>query len=289
MRWPLRLLVVSALLGGCERAGFAAANLPAQFGHATAARDIAYGREPWQKLDIYKPKASSKDNTARDVVVFLYGGRWTKGARADYRFVANAFAQKGFITVIPDYAKYPQVRFPAFVEDAAKALAWVHDNIAGHSGNHRRIHVVGHSAGAHIGALLAADKSYLAAEKKTPSQVIASFAGLAGPYAFTPDEPDLIDMFGPPARFPAMQVPTFIDGREPPMLLLWGAEDVTVKRFNLDKLQASIEAKRGRVRSFVYPGGNHINIAAALSWINPGGLPVLDDITQFFSASGAGR
>ncbi len=287
MSSPLRLLLLSALLSGCESAGFAVVNLPSYAGGATVARNIAYGPEPWQKLDVYTPKTPGK--TPPDTIVFFYGGRWTKGARADYRFVGEAFAKKGFITVIPDYAKYPQVRFPAFVEDGAKALAWVHDHIVEYQGDPRRVHVAGHSAGAHIGALLAADQRYLAALNKTPGQVIASFAGLAGPYAFTPDEPDLIDMFGPSARYPAMQVPTFIDGSEPPMLLAWGADDKIVRRFNLDKLQAGIEAKRGRVRSIVYPGGNHINIVAALSWINPGSLPVLDDLAKFFNDVGADR
>ena len=280
---PVLLLPVLALLAGCQQAGFAVANLPTQFGRASVARDIAYGAEPWQKLDIYQPASSGPD--ARDTIVFFYGGRWTSGSRDDYRFVGEAFAKKGFTTVIPDYAKYPQVRFPVFVEDGAKALAWVHDHIAVYQGNPRRIHVAGHSAGAHIGALLAADKHYLSAFNKSPSQVIASFAGLADPYALTPDEPDLQDMFGPPTRYPAMQVTTFIDGREPPMLLVWGSGDNTVKRSNLDRLQTSIEAKGGQVRAIIYPNANHISILGALSWVNPGGLPVLDDLTHFFNVA----
>ena len=73
------------------------------------------------------------------------------------------------------------------------------------------------AAAAKARALLTVDPNYLAAVNKTPDAIIASFAGLAGPYAFTPDEPDLVDMFGPPWRYPAMQATTFITGREPPI------------------------------------------------------------------------
>ncbi|MBI5673070.1 MAG: alpha/beta hydrolase, partial [Nitrospirae bacterium] len=146
--------------------------------------DRVYGPEPSQKLDIYVP-ANPKDKQL-DVLVFFYGGRWTYGAKEDYRFVAATFVNKGFIVVIPDYRKYPQVRFPIFVEDGAKALAWVSNHIGEWHGNPARIHVVGHSAGAHIGALLAADPHYLADEGKDRSLAIHDFAGLAGPYAFTP-------------------------------------------------------------------------------------------------------
>src|SRR5262249_25592652 len=157
-----------------------------------------------------------------------------------YRFAGDAFARHGYIAVIPDYRKYPRVRFPAFVEDSAKALAWVYSHIADYGGDRDRIFVAGHSAGAHICAPLTADPHYLAHEGQDRSTVIRGFAGLAGPYAFTPSEPDLEDMFGPPERYPAMQVTTFIDGTQPPMLLLYGGSDTTVRRYNLDRLEARI-------------------------------------------------
>ncbi|MGH8336669.1 MAG: alpha/beta hydrolase [Gammaproteobacteria bacterium] len=280
MRRSLALLLILSLLPGCEKAGFAIANLPSAFANGGVTTGVAYGPQPWQKLDIYVPP--SPGNRQLDTIVFFYGGRWTTGSREDYRFVGQMFADKGFITVIPDYSKYPAVRFPAFVEDGARALAWVHDHISGYHGDPRKIHVAGHSAGAHIGALLSADPHYLAAYHKSTQEVIASFAGLAGPYDFVPDEPDLVDMFGPPVRFPKMQVPTFITGHEPPMLLLWGAEDTTVRRYNLDKLQSAIESKSGQVRTIIYPGTDHVNIVAALSWLNPARAPVADDMVRFF-------
>ena len=174
------------------------------------------------------------------------------------------------------------MRFPVFVEDGAKALAWAYDHIVEFHGNPARIHVVGHSAGAHIGALLTADPHYLADEGKSRSLVIHDFAGLVGPYAFTPDKPDLIDIFGPVSNYPNMQVPTFIDGTQPPMLLLYGAKDTAVKPVNLEKLEQRIKQRGDCVRSRIYLDVAHTNLVGALTWWNIKKVPVVDDITKFF-------
>ena len=267
---------------GCTQLAFMTANLPAHFSRTTVVHDRVYGPEPLQKLDIYRPDDTK--GPARDVIVFFYGGRWTNGAKEDYRFVGATLAEKGFIVVIPDYRKYPQVRFPVFVRDGAKALAWVSDHIAEWHGNPSRIHVLGHSAGAHISALLSADPQYLSDEGKDRSRTIYDFAGLAGPYAFTPDEPDLEDMFGPPQNYPRMQVTTFIDGTQPPMLLLYGKRDTAVKLANLEKLEARITQRGGCVRSRIYPDADHTALLRALTWWNIKSLPVVEDITKFFGS-----
>jgi acetyl esterase/lipase len=279
-----RILLLASLLlmSACTQAAFTAANLPTHLVEMAVEHDQAYGPDPSQKLDIYVP-ANSKDKQL-DIIVFFYGGRWTYGAKEDYRFVAATFVKEGFVVVIPDYRKYPQVRFPVFVEDGAKALAWISDHIVEWYGNPARIHVVGHSAGAHIGALLAADPHYLADEGKDRSLTIHDFSGLAGPYAFTPDEPDLEHMFGPASNYPSMQVPTFIDGTQPPMLLLYGDKDSAVKYANLQRLEQRIKQRGGCVRSRIYPDADHTDLIGALSWWNRQRVPVVEDITTFFGA-----
>lgn len=267
-------------MSACTQTAFVAANLPTHFDATVVVQDRAYGPDPAQKLDLYIPANNTKKPF--EVVVFFYGGRWTYGAKEDYRFVGSTFANRGFLAVIPDYRKYPQVRFPAFMEDGAKALSWVYDHIAELHGNPTRIHVMGHSAGAHIGALVTADLRYLADEGKDRSIVIHDFAGLAGPYAFTPDEPDLEDMFGPPQNYPNMQITTFIDGTQPPMLLLYGDADDAVKYANLEKLEQRIMQRGGCVRSQIYSGANHTDLVGALTWWNLKALPVVDDIIRFF-------
>src|ERR1700733_10098250 len=95
-------------------------------------RDIAYGPLPRQKLDVYTP---ARGATAAPVLVFFYGGSWNSGRRQDYAFAGRALASRGFVTVVPDYRLAPQVRFPAFIQDGAAAIAWVRDNAARFGGD----------------------------------------------------------------------------------------------------------------------------------------------------------
>ncbi len=269
----------SLLLIACTRVGLGVANLPNSFSDTDTIKDIAYGSQPWQKLDIYvPPHLSSKP---LPVVVFFYGGSWKEGSKNMYPFIGEAFARKGYITVIADYSKYPNVIFPTFVEDGAKAVAWTYHHIAEYNGDPEHLFIAGHSAGAHIGAMITADERYLQTEGLTLS-VINAFAGLSGPYDFVPYEEDYIDMFGPPENYPNMQVSTFIDGTEPPMLLLWGADDTIVGKSNMDKLMAKINAEQGAVESKVYDGINHVAMVSGFVWFLKNNAPILEDITNFF-------
>jgi len=275
----LASLSLFLLTPACSQIAFTTANLPTHFHDMVVVPGQAYGSEPLQTLDIYIP-AGAKDRQF-EVMVFFYGGRWTSGAKEDYRFIGAAFTDKDFVVVIPDYRKYPQIRFPVFVEDGAKALAWVFEHITAFHGNPERIHVVGHSAGAHIGALLAADARYLANEGKERTRVIHDFVGLAGPYAFVPDEPDLKEIFGPPTNYPSMRVTTFIDGTQPPMLLLQGNADTRVRLTNLEKLEQRITQQGGCVQTKIYRDVSHAGLLGALAWFYPRGIAIVDDIQKF--------
>lgn len=254
------------------------------FSRMRAFLDLAYGPAPWQRLDIYRPPG--RGLAKLPVLVFFHGGRWSFGSRDMYGFVGDAFARRGYVTVVPDYSKYPQVRFPAFVKDGAKALSFISERIADYGGDPGRIVISGHSAGAHIAALLTADRSYLAEEGKDRNAVIRGFAGLAGPYDFTPDAPDLEDIFGPPERYPLMRATTFIDGTEPPMLLLHGGADTVVKLENLKRLESRIRERGGMVKSIIYPRIGHMWIMGALSRVNFVGPWVREDMLAFFDKVG---
>lgn len=91
-------------------------------------------------------------------------------------------------------------------------------------------------------------------------------------------------MFGPASNYPSMQVPTFIDGTQPPMLLLYGNSDSAVKRANLEKVEQRIKQRGGCIRSVIYPEVDHSGLVGALSWWNLQSVPVLDDILTFFAS-----
>lgn len=270
------LLLVSGT--ACTTLGFKLLNARAD-GAPVTLTTHAYGALSEQALDIYNPDAAPA--SPRDVVVFLYGGKWETGRRGDYYFVATRLAREGYIVVIPDYRKYPEVRFPAFVEDAALALSWVHQHIAEYGGNPQAVHLSGHSAGAHIGALLVSDQHYLGAQGLSVAEAVKDFAGIAGPYHFTPEDEDLKDMFGPPERYPLMQATSFIEGDEPPMLLLHGEKDEDVGAINHEKLAARIRQKRGRVEVITYPTLDHIDVLSTFSKAGPNS-ELVNDMVRFF-------
>ncbi len=247
----------------------------------TIERDIAYGDLPRQKLDIYLPDTVDADTP---VVVFFYGGGWNSGSRDGYLFVGQSLATTGMIVVIPDYRLYPEVVFPAFVEDAAKAVAFTRARIARPDGSTPPLFLAGHSAGAQIAALLNLDAHYLR-DAGLPASAIAGMIGLSGPYDFLPLEEEIYRKTFPEAVRAASQPIAFVDGDEPPMLLLAGDADQTVRPANTTRLAAAIEAKGGSVETKIYPGIRHIDTLAALARATPWKKPdVRQQIIDFVQA-----
>jgi acetyl esterase/lipase len=263
---------------GCEKLSFSIANAPVFYTEKQIKRDIVYSLESSATMDIYYPDEYSKP---LPVILFIYGGNWQRGDKDSYAFVASNFTQRGFAVAIADYRKYPEVKFPAFVQDMADATVYLHRYATDLNLDQNRLFILGHSAGAHIGALVATDPFYMK-NAGGNRDWIKAFAGLAGPYAFIPEEKDLQDIFGPPERYDLMQVPTFIDGKQPKMLLLQGREDKVVGLFNLEKLEKAIRQKGGVVQTKIYPGLDHVGIVGALSWVYRNKANVADEVTEFF-------
>jgi acetyl esterase/lipase len=274
------LIVAPLSIAGCSSLGTlnAVNNLtPGDGGTDRVAVDIAFGSDPRQKLDVYTPAGTAK----APVVVFFYGGSWSSGRRQDYAFAARALAAQGFVVVVPDYRLVPQVKFPAFVEDGAAAIAWARAHVADHGGDPARIGVAGHSAGAYIALMLALDPQWLA--KAGAPGAIKAAVGLAGPYDFLPFVPggaaDLA--LGGPGDLTPTQPIGFARADAPPVLLLNGAEDTTVLPRNATNLAAALTAKGAIAETRIYPDIGHIGILLAVSKPFRGKAPALADSAGF--------
>ncbi|HXG27428.1 MAG TPA: alpha/beta hydrolase, partial [Nevskiales bacterium] len=183
-----------------------------------------------------------------------------------------------------DYRLYPEVRFPAFVEDGAQAVRWARAHARQYGGDPQKLFVMGHSAGAHIAALLALDPRYLQAVGGERGW-LSGMIGLAGAYDFLPlTDDDLKDIFGPPERYPLSQPINHVDGHNPPLLLLHGRTDTTVRLKNTVNLAARIRARGGPVQTVIYPVMGHVRMIASLAPPLRQVSRVLDDIAGFIDA-----
>ncbi len=274
-------LVATLALTGCSPLDVLNATAPVS--STLAESGIAYGAQERQQLDVYRPAATPAGGAP--VVLFFYGGRWSDGDRADYAFVGAALAEAGMVVVVADYRLYPQVRFPAFVEDGARAFAWTHEHIERFGGDPASIYLMGHSAGAHIASLLALDRRWLR-DGRQPAGMI----GLAGPYDFLPIEAtDLRAIFGPPERFPESQPIEYVRGDAPPLYLLHGLDDDTVRPGNTRNLAQAIRARGGRVETRFYESAGHAAIIGAIAGVTDFLAPVRADIVDFIERTTAER
>ena len=293
MRISLGLTLAAAVVVAVVAvvAAVAAARSPTAVLNAVAAlhsRQLAiavpYGPLPRQSLDVYAPTRAAPAG-GHPVVVFFYGGSWNHGERADYRFVGEALAARGVLTLVADYRLYPEVRYPDFLSDCALALAFGLREAARLGGNPQRVFVMGHSAGAYNAAMLALEASRLAPTGFQP-QALAGWIGLAGPYDFLPmTNLEAQPVFFHPNYPPGTQPLTHASAQAPRSFLGAAAQDVLVNpQRNSVGLAQRLRALGVAVDLRLYPRVNHLTLIGAfagpLRWL----APVLDDVVGFIEA-----
>ena len=250
---------------------------------AREARNVAFGPEPHQRLDVYAPRRRQSEAPA-PVAVFFYGGSWDTGKRTDYGWVGQALASRGFVTILPDYGLYPQVRYPGFLEDGARAVRWARDHAAQFGGDPDRIVLVGHSAGAYNAAMIALDTRYLEEAGVDPKHIRA-LGGLSGPYDFLPlTDPIAQRTFGEAKDLAATQPVSFVTRDSPPAFLATGDADTMVFPKNTVKLAARYRAAGVQVEEQHYARIDHVSMVLALSRPLRGRAPVLQQMSDFLHA-----
>lgn len=272
------LALTTLVTTGCESALFAFANR----GVAPPEATVTYAPELDLALDIYRPQHGARgDSRNAPTVVFFYGGGWQRGERKQYQFVGRRLAQNGMLAIVADYRTYPEAGFPDFIDDAARAVAWSQKHASEYGGDPSRLFVAGHSAGAQIAALLGTDPRYLDRHGLQPS-ALAGVIGLSGPYDF-----DITGqyrkVFGAPSQWPQAQAINYVDGREPPFLLIHGADDRVVEARDSVQIAEKLEAKGVAATLLILPDAGHS--APLLGLYDPQRAPkVLPAVLEFIGA-----
>ena len=260
--------------------GFSAAdllNLWKPLGAWDHHEELSYGPAPRQKLDVYRPRHAR----GAPLLVFFYGGSWQNGSRDLYPFLGASLAAQGIVTVVPDYAVFPPARFPQFIEDGARAVAFAHRHARSWGADPERLVLMGHSAGAHIAAMLTFDPQWLAAVELDAHRDIAGFVGLAGPYDFLPIQSRILQRIFGGAERPETQPISFVTGQEPPALLIAAQRDTLVDPNNTARLAAKIRQNGGSVEERFYTRVNHYTLIGSFAPALRMLAPTLREVTDF--------
>jgi len=171
-----RVLTISlmlALAAGCATpvprdSGTTLTNVPYKSGGALTAYE-----QQRCVLDVYAPKNQPGFAT----LVWFHGGGLTMGSKdqvdrdVDTPAIARSLVRGGVAVVVPNYRLSPQAKFPAYVEDAAAAVAWTRAHIAELGGDAGRLFIGGHSAGGYLALLLGLDAHFLQDFSVAPTDI----------------------------------------------------------------------------------------------------------------------
>lgn len=249
------------------------------FPHVREAPDIVYGEHPAHRLDLYFPAGRAP----RQPLIFVHGGSWRSGHRSEYRFVGRALASLGHAVAVVGYRLYPQTCFPGFVHDLAQALVFLHAEHARLGWPDEPVYLCGHSAGAHMAALVGMEPAFLAPFGMQPP--VAGIIAVSAPYSFVPErDPSLFDVFGrrhdPGAWLPMCPLQCVGAGR-PPLLAVHGDADRVVLHAGAQRMVEHCHAAGQRADLMTLRGQGHFQPLFAFHPLMPGHAEVMEAINAF--------
>lgn len=223
-----------------------------------------FGEDSAQKLLVYT--SGSSDDALKPVLIFAHGGSWRSGDPEDYGFIARAFVPERFVVVLAGYRLGDDSIFPAIAQDTASVAAWTAENIAQYGGNPDAIYLSGHSAGAYNAVMTTLDRQWLAGEG-LGENAIKGVIGLSGPYDFFPFDSDSTKLtFGStPDAETVTQPITYVRGDAPPMLLMTGEKDTTVRPRNTRILAEKLTEAGASAETRFFAEMDHISILTAIA------------------------
>lgn len=253
-------------------------------------KNMVYGDQPLQDLDIYYPKPLAQAMQAQrsitetyPMVVFVHGGSWETGSKEDYAFVGQSLAQAGYVTAVINYRKAPEHVYPDYVEDTAQAIAWSYNNAASFHVDPQRFAVIGHSAGAFNMMAAISNEDFLAPYGVSPKD-ISAVIGIAGPYSYDFRKFSSVTAFSADATPDQVMPDRHIKGPQPPYLLLTAEKDTTVYDQNTIKMTKALKDYGAKVETGVIKGANHATsigaMAKPLRWLNDVRSQVLSYLDQ---------
>ncbi|KAI3730547.1 hypothetical protein L1987_61718 [Smallanthus sonchifolius] len=149
-------------------------------------RDVVFGDQPRNKLDIYLPKSDGNNDGPKPVIAFITGGAWVIGYKAWGSLLGRHLSGTGVIVACIDYRNYPKATMSEMVQDASRGISFVCNNITEYGGDPNRIYLMGQSAGAHIAACALVEQAITESDATQTTtwsvSQIKAYLGLSGGY-----------------------------------------------------------------------------------------------------------
>ena len=242
-----------------------------------------FGPDSAQKLAVYRSVGTTGP---RPVILFKHGGSWASGDPDYYAFIGRNFASQGFVVVVAGYRLFPEARYPEMLEDTAGAVGWAYRNIARYGGDPGEIWLIGHSAGAYNVVQTALEPRWLA-RKDVPATAVRGVVGISGPYDFYPfDNVSTRNSFGDATAPEGTQPVNHVSEAAPPLLLIAGEKDRTVRPRNTRRLEQAMRNAGGHVEAVIYPSMSHNTPLLALAHPWRKRRPVMQRIQRFIAEAG---
>ncbi len=258
-------------------------------GGVTGLADVTYAFRPgWRplKLDLYLPPDSFKAKGPRPVIVFIHGGAWgygsprRTGAFEDFPAVLASFAARGYVVAAVTYRFFNEAPFPAALQDVKSAVRWLRANAATYAIDKGRVVTWGPSSGAQLATLAAASCGVAALDpgprgRSAPeSDCVQGAAAWYGIFDFEMDFADRSALLEPgasprienpyiacgpctPAQFRFPSVATYLDARDPPMLLIHGGADRVIPPHQSTAFHDALRAAGVTSELAILPGVDH--------------------------------
>jgi alpha/beta hydrolase fold len=259
-RGPWEAWRTRRLLDGSRRASERAQTAPLSCGQIRLFKDLAYGCDCRQRLDLYLPACAGFP-----VVIYVHGGSWIAEDKATYPMVGRYFAAHGVGAVLLNYRLPPEAGIEQELEDVASGVAWACRHIGHWGGDRCRLFLCGHSSGGHLVSVLATDPEWLEAEGLTIG-AIAGVITIGGVYHIGVN----VRPFGVGYVFagtdrqrlsPREQVHPCL----PPLLIVNAQQGSRYLKLQARRFRNAILSEGGRGEEFVVPGEDHygqiLNIA----------------------------
>ncbi|TFZ04690.1 alpha/beta hydrolase [Ramlibacter rhizophilus] len=247
-------------------------------------RDLAYGDDPRQVLDVFAPRGAA----GADVVVFVHGGAFVRGDKSApegvYDNVLLWFARQGFVGVNVEYRPAPRAAYPQGALDVAAALEWVARNIEGHGGDARRILLIGHSAGGTHVASYAMDPALPLTGCRARALVLVSARLKADVLPVNPNAHGVRAYFGEDASLYEARSPLTHAQRcpVPAMVVIAQYENPLLDLYGLAFAEALAARDGAAPRVVQCEGHNHMSVVAQFDTGAPDAQALGREILQFW-------